>query len=80
MAREVGRIGGTAPAVYNAADEECVAAFLDGRLPFLGIVDTIAKVVSEHVESGAAGNVVGVEDVLAAEAWARRRAREVTRR
>jgi 1-deoxy-D-xylulose-5-phosphate reductoisomerase len=80
LAREVGRIGGTAPAVYNAADEECVAAFLDGRLPFLGIVDTIAKVVSEHVDTGSAGNVVGVEDVLAAEAWARRRAREVTRR
>jgi 1-deoxy-D-xylulose-5-phosphate reductoisomerase len=80
LAREVGAMGGTAPAVFNAADEECVAAFLDGRLPFLGIVDTVAEVVSEHVAAGATGNVRGVEDVLAAETWARHRAREVLRR
>ena len=80
LAREVGVLGGTAPAVFNAADEECVAAFLDGRLPFLGIVDTVAEVVSEHVAAGAVGNVRGVEDVLAAETWARHRAREVLRR
>ena len=80
LAREVGTLGGTAPAVFNAADEECVAAFLDGRLPFLGIVDTVAEVVSEHVAAGAFGNVGGVEDVLAAETWARHRAREVLRR
>ena len=73
-------LGGTAPAVFNAANEECVAAFLDGRLPFLGIVDTVAEVVSEHVAAGATGNVRGVEDVLAAETWARHRAREVLRR
>jgi 1-deoxy-D-xylulose-5-phosphate reductoisomerase len=78
LAREVGAIGGTAPAVYNAADEECVTAFLEGRLPFLGIVDTVAEVVSEHVGTGPAGNVGTVEDVLAAEAWARRRAQEIT--
>src|SRR6476659_7857212 len=42
LAREVGARGGTAPAVFNAANEEAVAAFLDGRLPFLGIVDTVA--------------------------------------
>jgi len=35
LAREVGAAGGTAPAVYNAANEVAVAAFLDGRLPFL---------------------------------------------
>jgi 1-deoxy-D-xylulose-5-phosphate reductoisomerase len=79
LAREVGAIGGTAPAVYNAADEECVAAFLEGRLPFLAIVDTVADVVSEHVGTGSAGNAGSIEDVLAAEAWARHRAREVTR-
>ena len=78
LAREVGAVGGTAPAVYNAADEECVTAFLAGRLPFLGIVDTVAEVVAEHVGTGSAGNVGTVEDVLAAEAWARRRAREIT--
>ena len=36
------------PAVYNAANEECVAAFLAGRLPFLAIVDTVAAVLGEH--------------------------------
>ncbi|MET0711724.1 MAG: 1-deoxy-D-xylulose-5-phosphate reductoisomerase [Jiangellaceae bacterium] len=80
LAREVGALGGTAPAVFNAADEECVAAFLDRRLPFLGIVDTVAEVVSEHVGAGATGNVESIEDVLAAETWARHRAREVLRR
>jgi 1-deoxy-D-xylulose-5-phosphate reductoisomerase len=78
LARAVGAVGGTAPAVFNAADEECVTAFLEGRLPFLAIVDTVAEVVSEHVGTGSAGNVQSVEDVLAAETWARRRAREVT--
>jgi 1-deoxy-D-xylulose-5-phosphate reductoisomerase len=68
LARDVGRRGGVAPAVYNAANEECVSAFLAGRLPFLGIVDTVAAVVGEL--SGPA-TATSVEAVLAAEAWAR---------
>jgi 1-deoxy-D-xylulose-5-phosphate reductoisomerase len=48
LCREAGRRGGTAPAALNAANEECVAAFLDGRLPFPGIVETVARVVAEH--------------------------------
>ena len=83
LAREVGARGGTAPAVYNAANEECVGAFLGGRLPFLAIVDTVAQVVAEHAASagpaGDGGNATSVDDVLAAEAWARARAREITR-
>jgi hypothetical protein len=43
-------------------------------------VDTVAEVVSEHVGAGATGNVESIEDVLAAETWARHRAREVLRR
>ena len=46
-----GEAGGTAPAVYNAANEECVAAFLAGRLPFLGIVDTVARVLDDAPRS-----------------------------
>ncbi len=46
LAREAGARGGTAPAVYNAANEVCVQAFRDGRLPFTGIVDTIADVLT----------------------------------
>ena len=54
LARAAGRAGGTVPAVYNAANEECVDAFLAGRIPFTGIVDTVAQVVSEHDGAGAA--------------------------
>ncbi len=42
LARRAGEAGGTAPAVYNAANEELVEAFLGRRLPFLAIVDTLA--------------------------------------
>jgi 1-deoxy-D-xylulose-5-phosphate reductoisomerase len=77
LARRAGLAGGTAPAVFNAANEECVAAFLDGRLPFLAIVDTLATVVEEHLASDP-GNPRTVEHVLAAEDWARARARQLT--
>ncbi len=76
LAREVGTEGGTAPAVYNAANEVCVEAFLTGRLPFARIIDTVAQVVSEHHGSGRAA--VTLDDVLAADGWARDRARELT--
>jgi 1-deoxy-D-xylulose-5-phosphate reductoisomerase len=76
LAREAARRAGTTPAVYNASNEECVAAFTDGRIPFGGIVDTIARVVSEHGSSGP--RIAGLDDVLAADNWARVRARELT--
>ncbi|SDQ76577.1 1-deoxy-D-xylulose-5-phosphate reductoisomerase [Quadrisphaera sp. DSM 44207] len=74
LARRAAQAGGTAPAVYNAANEECVEGFLAGRLPFLAIVDTVEQVVAEHVPASGA---LSVDDVLAAESWARARAREV---
>ena len=76
LAREAGTAGGTAPAVYNAANEVCVEAFRTGRIAFPGIVDTVAQVVSES-ESHTRGTVV-LEDVLAADRWARIRALELT--
>ncbi|WP_104820824.1 1-deoxy-D-xylulose-5-phosphate reductoisomerase [Kitasatospora sp. MMS16-BH015] len=76
LAREVGTLGGTAPAVFNAANEECVDAFLKGRLAFTAIVDTVAKVVAEH-GAPASGTSLTVEDVLHAEGWARARARQL---
>ena len=75
LARQAGAAGGTVPAVYNAANEECVDAFLAGRIPFAGIVDTVAQVVSEHHDP--AGRAVELADILAADTWARRRAREL---
>ncbi|SEE17401.1 1-deoxy-D-xylulose 5-phosphate reductoisomerase [Streptomyces sp. 2112.3] len=79
LARHVGDLGGTAPAVFNAANEECVDAFLQGGLPFTGIVDTVAAVVSEH-GTPAGGTSLTVADVLEAETWARARARELAAR
>jgi 1-deoxy-D-xylulose-5-phosphate reductoisomerase len=77
LARAAGTAGGTAPAVYNAANEVCVEAFLAGRLRFTGIIDTVARVVSEHDGSGR--KTVTLQDVLAADGWARDRARELVR-
>jgi 1-deoxy-D-xylulose-5-phosphate reductoisomerase len=76
LAREAGIAGGTAPAVYNAANEVCVEAFLAGRLRFGRIIDTVAQVVSERSDSG--GDAVTLADVLAADGWARERASELT--
>jgi 1-deoxy-D-xylulose-5-phosphate reductoisomerase len=77
LARRCGIAGGCAPAVFNAANEELVAAFHAGDLAFLSIVDSLTDVVrewlSEHHE--ATGNPGTVEDVERAETWARERAR-----
>lgn len=67
LAKAVGRAGGTFPAVYNAANEQAVDAFHEGRLSFLGIVDTIARVVDAHD----APEFLTVETLAAAESWAR---------
>ncbi len=74
LARQVGQLGGTGPAVYNAANEQCVRAFLEGRLSFPAIVDTVERVVSEHEMPGAC---LTLDDVLAADRWARTRAAEL---
>jgi 1-deoxy-D-xylulose-5-phosphate reductoisomerase len=76
LARAAGTAGGTAPAVYNAANEVCVEAFLSGRLRFTRIIDTVARVVSEH--DGSCREAMTLDDVLAADSWARSRARELT--
>ncbi|KAA1420564.1 1-deoxy-D-xylulose-5-phosphate reductoisomerase [Mumia zhuanghuii] len=80
LARQAGAFGRTAPAVYNAANEECVAAFLDGNLPFLAIVDTVGAVLAEHLTDPgvrSASSPLTADDVLAADAAARERAREL---
>jgi 1-deoxy-D-xylulose-5-phosphate reductoisomerase len=77
LAREAARLGGTTPAVYNGANEACVADFLAGRISFPRIVDTVARIVSEHDTSRTGATTV--EDVLEVDAWARARARELSR-
>jgi len=71
-----GRAGGTAPAVYNAANEVAVRHFLEGRLPFTGI----AEAVAETLERCPAGAVHSLPDVLEADARARRVAEEFVQR
>ncbi|GAA3493039.1 hypothetical protein GCM10019016_001380 [Streptomyces prasinosporus] len=63
--------------MFNAANEECVEAFRAGALPYLGIMETVTRVVEEHDTPGT-GTSLTVSDVLEAEAWARARARELT--
>lgn len=75
LAMRVGRMGGTAPAVMNAADEIAVDAFLNGDLPFNRIVPLVAAVVEDHAPD--MGNPTTIDDVLSADRWARARAREL---
>jgi 1-deoxy-D-xylulose-5-phosphate reductoisomerase len=46
LAREAGEKSGTAPCIFNAANEVAVAAFLEGRLPFLGIAEVVADALA----------------------------------
>ena len=73
LAYVAGRSGGTAPCVFNAADEVAVEAFLERRIPFLAIPDVIERTL-EHVQPATARSV---EEVLAADAEARAVATEL---
>jgi len=70
LAYRAARAGGTLPAVLNAANEVAVAAFLEGRLPFTGIPAVVAAAMDAHV----CEPLESLEQVLAADAWARRHA------
>jgi 1-deoxy-D-xylulose-5-phosphate reductoisomerase len=65
--------GGTLPSVLNAANEEAVAAFLDERIPFTAIPESILAVMEAHRTRP----VRELGDVLEADAWAREQARGV---
>jgi len=68
LAREVMHAGGTAPAIYNAANEIAVASFLDGRLPFLAI----SQVVEQTLQSLDSFEPTDLAAVLTLDAEARR--------
>lgn len=78
LAMQAGAAGGCLPAVYNAANEEAVASFVEGHTAFTAIVDTVGHTLDDahdwHREPGS------VDEVLAAEDWARARARELLAR
>lgn len=67
LARRAGEIGGTLPAVLNAANEVAVSAFCQRRISFPQISETVARVIDQHtvVEQPS------LEEILAADAWAR---------
>ncbi len=73
LAFQAGRSGGTAPACLNAANEVAVDYFLLGKLNFTGIPEVIDAVLQEHRNISAPG----VEEIVAADQWARQRAREL---
>ncbi len=75
LARHAGTVGGCLPAVFNAANEELVAAFRVQNASFTSIVDTVAEVVEAADDWRRAPR--DVADVLAAEQWARARAAEM---
>jgi 1-deoxy-D-xylulose-5-phosphate reductoisomerase len=73
LGRTAGATGGTAPAAFNAANEVAVQLFLEDRIRFGRIAEIIDRVLAAH--SG--GDATTLEGVLAADAAARRLAREV---
>ena len=72
LARSAGETGGTAPCVFNAANEVAVAAFLAGRLPFLGVAEVVADALA-RLDGAAARDV---DELLEADASARRLAEQ----
>jgi 1-deoxy-D-xylulose-5-phosphate reductoisomerase len=74
LARQAGEAAGVAPAMFNAANEEAVGAFVAGRISFPAIVALVARTLDDAPDLGAP---TCVEDVLAAEKWAREHARGV---
>jgi 1-deoxy-D-xylulose-5-phosphate reductoisomerase len=71
-----GRAGGTAPAAFNAANEEAVAGFLAGAIPFTGIAAVIARALDAHDAAPADT----LDSVLAADRGAREIARAALRK
>ena len=51
LAKEVGKAAGSAPAAMNAANEECVAAFIERKISFLSIFEIVENVVRNHLAS-----------------------------
>jgi 1-deoxy-D-xylulose-5-phosphate reductoisomerase len=75
LARQAGEAGGSLPAIYNAANEEAVAAFQERDTGFTAIVETVSRVLDNA--DGWRADPSDVDEVLAAEQWARIQAREL---
>ena len=73
LASNACKAGGTMPAVLNASNEAAVQAFLDKRIPFMGIPRLVDKVMEEHEIAPA----TELQAILAADTWARKRTEEL---
>ncbi len=73
LAEHAGRLGGTAPCVLNAANEEAVGAFLQGACSFLDIPRVVEACLDKHERS----DVESLDQLVAVDAWARTHAREL---
>ncbi|MFQ5426609.1 MAG: 1-deoxy-D-xylulose-5-phosphate reductoisomerase, partial [Gaiellales bacterium] len=62
LARAAGEVGGTAPCTLNAANEVAVEAFLEGRLPFTGIAETVERTL-ESIAPDVAGDIADLIEV-----------------
>jgi len=73
LADEVARAGGTAAAVFNAANEAAVEQFLAGKVKFVNILELVENCLEEHdIKTG-----VSLDDLLEADMWARRKVSEL---
>ncbi len=72
LAYEVARAGGTAAAVFNAANETAVEEFLAGRIRFLQIVELIEHCLNSH----SIRQTMSLDELLEADAWARRQVKD----
>ncbi|MGI9086300.1 MAG: 1-deoxy-D-xylulose-5-phosphate reductoisomerase [Chthoniobacterales bacterium] len=75
LARQAGEVGGTLPAVLNAANEIAVSAFLEKRLTFPGIAHLVEQIMNQHASIADAK----LDAILAADQWARAEAAAVIR-
>jgi len=66
LARESLEAGGQAPCVLNAANEQAVAAFLEGKIPFLGIANLVEKALEAHSKSKSFAIAPGSADAVMA--------------
>jgi len=79
VARKAGQSGGSAPAVMNAANEECVNAFIERKLPFLSIVEIVNTVLDNHLNNKelVSNNELTLEKLLKADEKARSSAKDL---
>jgi 1-deoxy-D-xylulose-5-phosphate reductoisomerase len=78
LARDAGRLGGTMPAVFNAANEVAVARFVDEQIRFVDIFAVVEQVMTAHRQGGHAGSSwiasPTLDAIIEADSWARRQA------